>query len=99
MAAALVPGRGVLGCEYAEELVQKIERTNCLKGCIHAELKDGYVDCGIGLLAAVCLSEGIPVPEFEIHGNRYVVCLKRKPPVREPEPPVDLGPDLFGETA
>jgi hypothetical protein len=91
----LVPGRGVLGSEYADDLVEKIERTNCLKGCIHAERQDTYVDCAIGLLVAVCLSEGQPVPEFELHGNRYVICLMRKPPEREPEPPVDLGPDLF----
>jgi hypothetical protein len=97
---ALVPGRGVLGTEYAEELLQKIERTNCLKGCDHAWVRDTYVDCGLGLLSAVCLSEGKPVPEMEIHGNRYVVCLKRRPPdPPEPEPPVDLGPDLFEEAS
>lgn len=93
----LVPGRGVLGSEYIGDLLWKIERTNCRKGCIHATPMDDYVECALGLLARVFLEE--PMPEFDLHGNRYVVCLKRQPPVVEPEPPVDLGPDLFEATA
>jgi hypothetical protein len=93
----LVPGRGVLGCEYAGDLLEKIERTNCRKGCIHADPIDDYVNCRLGLLAAVFVNEGQAMPEFDLHGNRYVTCLRRQLP--EPEPPVDLGPDLFEATS
>jgi hypothetical protein len=96
----LIPGRGVLGTEYADELLVKIENSNCRKGCIHAVQEEFYIDCGLGLLVAVCLSEGKPVPEFELHGNRYITCLRRRPPEpAEPEPPIDPGPDLFEATS
>ena len=94
----LIPGRGVLNCEYADQLLEKIERTNCLKGCIHGVRKDYGIECELGLLAAVALSEGQPVPEFDLHGNRYITCLMREEP-SEPKPVIDLGPDLFSEEA
>jgi hypothetical protein len=97
MPTTLIPGRGVLNCEYADQLLDKIERTNCNKGCIHAGRRDGFVECGLGLLSIVCLSEGQPVPEFDLYGNRYVICRSRVAPAREPEPEVDLGPDLFSD--
>lgn len=91
--------RGAMNCEYAGELAQFVERTNCMKGCVHAKVEDGpgpyqWVNCALGLLTALFV-EGTEVPELEAHGNRYVVCTAREKPETSRSWP-QAGPDLFG---
>ena len=85
-----------MGCEYVSELTAFIERTNCRKGCIHADMEDGgqWVNCSYGLLGLLYAEDEAGIPEFEAHGNSYVVCTKREAP-RPAQSPVDQGPDLF----
>lgn len=93
--------RGELNAEYAFDLVERIERTNCLKGCIHAEVispgVDEFVNCSLGILAQVSIGDGEEIPDLEVRNNRYAVCLRREelPAAEQPDPE----PDLFEATS
>ena len=80
--------------EYSTEACEFIERTNCAKGCIHAEQEAGYINCGLGILVTVAIGDPVAIPELH-DGGRYIKCLRRTPPVKAEEEPVDQGPDLF----
>jgi hypothetical protein len=59
-----VPGRGDYGTEYATDLVEIIERHNCVKGCTRSGTQAERDEFGLGgnceVLARVCVPAAVP---------------------------------------
>lgn len=86
-------GRGDYGAMYAGDLIELVERHNCVKGCLRSGTAAERAEFGpggnCGLLAA--LFAEVAVPEFE-PGPKRIVCKVREAP---PEPePVPLPPEM-----
>lgn len=87
-------GRGDYGAEYAFEIIEIIERLNCVKGCLRAGDASDIANIGPSGVCEIALRvlEEKPVPEID-HLPSGPVCNARQP-ILEPDPYEGMEPLL-----
>lgn len=72
--------RGDYGCEYAADIVELIEGSNCTLGCTHAGTADEIAEFGPGGLCGLLMDvlAQIPVPELRRDPDGITCAARRR---------------------